>query len=246
MKKLLKILICITVYILIAAVIVISIYERHDVDTQEMMVSEYIHVEDNLYVDEKCDIEKALVMNEFVEELPSSFVTEFRDDWKVIIDDDIPTHDTWDDRLSITGYTYWQARIIVIKDQSDTDELLDVFAHELGHCFDFEYGSVSYSDIFNEYYSLYRDDFTEYDTDTLAAYSTITNYEFFATCFKEYLLYPEHLESEAPKVYIFVDDFYNDAAELKRGYAYDLGAVVNTLRRLTSGLETNLDLNNLI
>lgn len=235
MKKLFKILAYIALWVLVISVIAVCIYERHDRTARDANISAYTHVADNFYVDSNCNDEAVSVMNEFVDILPTVFVEEFRDDWVVIIEDKIEPPASWPSNVVIDAYTHWQSRVIILRNQTDSNKMLNTFVHEIGHCFDFEYGSVSYSDVFHEIYSLYQLNFLEQDPYAAPGYATSSPVEFFATCFKEYLLYPEHLKTAAPKAYTFIDLFYNNVLELKRGYYYNFDAVVNTLRRITEG-----------
>lgn len=234
MKKLFKTLAYIALWIFIASFMTVTIYEYHHKTKQDLATSRYTHATDNFYIDKSCDDWTVSTMNKLIDSLPPIFVTEFREDWVVIIEDKIKTPSDWPSNVSIDAYTHWQTRTIILKNQ-DADKMLNVFAHELGHCFDFEYGSPSYSDVFREIYGTYRDTFLEQDPYATPRYATASPVEFFATCFKEYLLYPEHLKAEAPKAYNFVHLFYNNVLEMEHGYWYDFGAVANTLKRIAEG-----------
>lgn len=185
----------------------------------------------NFYINEDSSIDDVKMLDEFVETLPLVFVNEFRNTWRVIVEDYTPSVIDYNN-ITIGGYTDWSSRIILVRKQTNPTDTLNIFIHELGHCFDFEYGSVSYSNLFGDIYDLYKDDFSEQYTNSPAGYSTSSVAEFFAACFKEYLLYPEHLEVVAPKAYVFVDDFYDDVQDIKYIYIYDLGAVANIVFRI--------------
>ena len=215
-------------WILLISIIIIGIYEIPNIFTWNDIANNYTCVMNNFYIDEDSSVDDAETLNEFVETLPSVFINEFRNNWRVIIEDYIPAPN-----VTVGGYTNWNSRIILVRKQTNSTDTLDIFIHELGHCFDFEYGSVSYSDLFGDIYDLYKDDFSEQHTISPVGYSTSSAAEFFATCFKEYLLYPEHLKMVAPKAYNFVDDFYEDIQTIKYVYVYDLGAVANTVLRLS-------------
>jgi hypothetical protein len=235
MKRTLKTLALVTFYILLISIMVVTVYEIHNETAQDKFTSYYTRVLNNIYIDEKADVNDAEILDSFIETLPPIFIKEFRKDWRLVIEDSIPIPCDWPDNIAISGYTDWHTRTIVIKKHANPSDMLDVFAHEIGHCFDFEYGSVSYSSLFREFYELYNKDFDDYYTNSPPGYSTSTPVEFFATCFKEYLLYPEHLNTEAPKAYIFIDSFYKDIQKLKHTYLYDLGTVSNTMRRMVDG-----------
>lgn len=219
-------------WILLIAVIIIGIYETPNISIWDDITDNYTCTFNNFYINEDSSANDAEMMNEFVETLPPVFIREFRENWRVIIEDYIPSTIGYTHDVIIGGYTDWNSRIILIRKQTNHTDTLDIFIHELGHCFDLEYGSVSYSDLFGNIYDLYKDDFSEQYTNSSAGYSTSSATEFFATCFKEYLLYPNHLKTVAPKAYNFVDNFYKDIQKIKYVYIYDLGAVANTVLRL--------------
>lgn len=229
-----KTLIFIVIGILLFSIMVVGIYEIRNKSMQDDLSSHYTCAVDNFYIDESTRIDDVEMLNSFVDTLPPVFIKEFRKDWKVIVEDQIPTPDNWPDYITIGGYTDWDSRIVIIRKQTDPYDMLDNFVHEIGHCFDFEYGSVSYSYLFSDFYELYKDDFDEQYVRALDGYSTSSPVEFFAACFKEYMLCPDHLKDTAPKAYIFVDEFYKDVEKLKHTYVYDLGSVANTLRRIAN------------
>lgn len=216
-----------TIWILIIAIMIISIYEIPNIFAWDDVTDGYTCVIDNFYTNEDDIVDDVKLLNEFIETLPPVFIREFRKNWRVLVEDYVPSNG-----VIIGGYTNWDSRIILVKKQINFTDTLDIFAHELGHCFDCEYGSPSYSDLFGDIYDLYKDDFSEQYTNSPAGYSTSSAVEFFATCFKEYLLYPKHLKTVAPKAYDFIDDFYKDIQKIKYVYVYDLGDVANTVLRL--------------
>lgn len=219
-------------WIILISAIIIGIYETPNIFTRNDITDNYTCVINNFYINEDSSVDDVKMLNEFVETLPTVFIREFRNNWRVIIGDHIPLYIDEYDNIAIGGYTDWNSRIIFIKKQTNYTDTLDIFVHELGHCFDFEYGSVSYSDLFGDIYELYKNDFSEQYTNSPDGYSTSSTTEFFATCFKEYMLYPKYLKTVAPKAYSFVDYFYKDIQDLKYIYIYDLGAVANIMLRL--------------
>ena len=218
-------------WILLISIVIIGMYETPNITTWDDITDNYTCVINNFYINEDSSVDDAKMLNEFVESLPSVFIREFRKNWRVIIEDYIPTPINYPNNVIIGGYTDWNSRIILVRKQTSSTDTLDTFIHELGHCFDFEYGSVSYSELFGNIYDLYKDDFSEQYTNSPVGYSTSSTAEFFATCFKEYILCPEHLKTVAPKAYNFVDYFYKDIQKIKYIYIYDLGAVANIMSR---------------
>jgi hypothetical protein len=219
-------------WISLISVMIIGIYEIPNISAWDDITDNYTCIMNNFYVNENSSVDDIEMLNNFIETLPPVFIEEFRNNWRVIIDDHIHIPIDWNNNITVGGYTDWNSRIIFIRRQENYVDTLNIFVHELGHCFDLEYGSVSYSDLFSDIYGLYKNDFIEQYTNSPDGYSTSSAVEFFAACFKEYMLCPEHLKTEAPKAYNFVDYFYKDIQEIKYIYVYDLGAVANTVLRL--------------
>lgn len=216
----LRMIICIT----LISTMIIAVYEFPHIFARKDITDDYICVLNNFYISKDSSIDDVKPLNDFVDTLPPVFIREFRKNWTIIIGQH--------DNNEIGGYTDWGSRLIFINKQANYVDTLDIFIHELGHCFDFEYGSVSYSSLFDDVYYLYKDNFSEQYTNSPDGYSTSSSVEFFATCFKEYMLYPEHLKTVAPEAYAFVDYFYKDIQKIKYAYVYDFGDVANIVLRL--------------
>jgi hypothetical protein len=213
------------------SIIIVSTYEFAYIFMRNNIPDDYTYVTNNFYVDKDSDTNEVEILNDFVETLPPIFIKEFRKNWRVVIGDNILPTNELPDTVTIGGYTDWNSRTIFVRNQPSITDTLDIFVHELGHCFDFEYGSASYSNLFNDIYNLYKDTFDEQYTNSPEGYSTSSAVEFFATCFKEYKLCPDHLNAAAPKAYDFIDHFYKDTQKIKYMYMYDLGAVANIVSR---------------
>jgi hypothetical protein len=223
--------------IILISVIIIGNYELpYYIFTQDDITDDYTYVMDNFYTDKSSSANDVEKLNDFIETLPPVFIREFRNNWMVIVADYIPVPVDLNNSAAVGGYTSWYSRIIFIKRQMSFADTLDIFVHELGHCFDFEYGSVSYSYLFGDVYDLYKDDFKEKHTISPDGYATSSSVEFFATCFREYMLYPKHLKTVAPEAYNFIDYFYKNIQDIKYIYIYDLGAVGNIVLRLGKSL----------
>ena len=232
MKDVIDVVIRIMAWILLISVVIICIYEIPNISAWDDINNTYTCTTNNFYINQDSCANDAEILNDFVETLPPVFINEFRQNWKVVIKDSIYIQIDSNNNI-IGGYTDWNSRTVFVKKQTNSIDTLNIFVHELGHCFDLEYGSVSYSDFFRSIYNLYKDDFSEQYTNSPVGYPTSSEVEFFATCFKEYMLYPEHLKTVAPKAYDFVDYFYKNIQKIKYIYIYDFGAIANTISRLT-------------
>lgn len=218
--------------ITLISIMIISNYELpYYMFTQDNITDDYTYVTDNFYTDKSASANDVEKLNDFVETLPPVFISEFRNNWRVIVADCIPIPASLNTNYSVGGYTIWYDKVIFIKRQTSYSDTLDIFIHEIGHCFDFEYGLASYGYLFGNVYDLYKDDFREKHTISPYGYVTSSSVEFFATCFREYMLYPKHLTTVAPEAYNFIDYFYKNIQDIKYIYIYDLGAVGNIVSR---------------
>ena len=152
-------------WIILISIIIIGAYETPNIFEWNDITENYTCVMNNFYIKEDYGSADVEILNEFVETLPPIFISEFRKCWRVIIEDYIPPHIDCPNNVIIGGYTDWKSRVILIKKQTNPNDTLNIFVHELGHCFDFEYGSVSYSDLFGDIYDIYKDNFSEQYTD---------------------------------------------------------------------------------
>lgn len=233
MEEALFVLVRIMSIVLVASLFIIGLYEMPNIAAWDGLTDGYTCVMGNFYVNSAYSVDEASMMNEFIETLPPAFKKEFKSNWRVIVEDYYITPTGNINDVILGGYADWRSRVILIKKQTDPVDTLDIFVHEIGHCFDFEYGSVSFSNEFVDIYDLYKDNFSEEYNISPDGYATSTAEEFFAACFKEYLMYSDHLKTVAPKAYDYLDHFYKDVQEIKYIYVYDLGAVANTIARLT-------------
>jgi hypothetical protein len=83
--------------------------------------------------------------------------------------------------------------------------------HEFGHFIDFTYSGGTYlsrNADFQVLYEKYKSSYKESGIGANAGYATSQATEFFATTFKDYLLYSSKLKSQAPEVYSFMDNLF--------------------------------------
>ena len=217
--------------VIISGVIIFT-NEMPTLSARQGLNETYKCVLNNFYIAGNDCADDARAIDDFVDTLPEAFVKEFRDSWIVIIDDNKLTSVDLSSNTMVAGYTDWSERTIFITEQKQVADTLEIFVHELGHCFDFEYGSKSYSTFFKDIYAMYKDDFVDQSTLAAKGYATSSSMEFFAVAFKDYLLYPEHLNSVAPMAYKFIDSMYQDVQDIKYIYCYDFGDVANIITRL--------------
>lgn len=245
-KKLIIILLLICIFIIVAGFLCANSYSSFDKSGQTSCLSNYAHIEKNYYTDLTPNRETIAKINSFVDSLSPSSSGAFLKEWKVVISPDMPTAlqqsatkqkiltgpDSSTDKVHVLGYSDWHLRLIFIRAQPDPNEVYKVFIHEMGHYFDYEFGTPSSTGEFRELYSLYRDSFSEFDPSAPTGYAISSTKEFFATVFKEYFLYPEHLLSEAPEAYFFIEDLYNSVSKNKNAAStvkYDLQSAIITL-----------------
>lgn len=202
----------------------ISAEKEYNLDTQTILLSEYDAMGTTFYADSDQHYDGIYKMNAVLSSLPNSFSEVFQKEWKVVVADHLPSvfinlaAEAKGENLAaglpadiaVAGYSDWRTRIIYIAPQDNPDDMRSVFIHELGHCFDYEFGSPSSSEEFYKIFLLYRDSFQDNDKLSPDGYATLSEQEFFATVLKEYILSPDHLKSEAPEAYIFIVSFFED------------------------------------
>lgn len=245
--KSLKLLILVVVFIFIAGYFLAYSYARFDISEQTEIIEDFAIVSDNFYTDNKTHLASIDQMQEFISCLPSSISDTFRKEWKVVVSSKVPAGllgymDDQQDMLVIDnpskvietgGYSNWHLRIIYVKAYSDPEETFHVFLHEMGHFFDYEFGCLSLQQDFRRIYSLYANTFHEADIYSSDNYGISSPAEFWATIFKEYFLFPEHLTNETPEIYSFFQTVYQEVVnnvDASNTLRYDLESALLVIR----------------
>lgn len=206
-------LLCFLALFLVGAIFCFIIshqYTNYSTQDQSAAISRYTQSEasDFIYTDESRQAHRAIKkINQFIQSQPSSLTEDFLNEWKVIIAKDV----TLDYSESTAGLTVWQSRLVLLNTYDDSYIVYGTFIHEFGHYFDMSHGFCSKSPKFQTLYAKYKDIYCEQDQFIPASYTSSTAQEFFASIFKEYYLYPEHLKALAPEGYEFIDSVINDA-----------------------------------
>ena len=235
------------VFIIIAGFILVFSYAEYDENEQSKVLLGYNDISSVFYSDNKTGNESVYEMNVFVSRLPAPVVTAFLDEWVVIVADEMPLilsekaiSEKGSEAVAIMqspggvgGYSNWRMRTMYVRDYSDDEITYRVFIHELGHYFDYEFGSPSYTDAFQKIFIQHMKTFEERDETAPAGYAVSSAQEFFAAVFKEYFLYPEHLKSVAPDAYDYFDSLYRKVInnnEASTTLKYDLRSALTLLR----------------
>ena len=126
-----------------------------------------------------------------------------KNDWIFVLTNDIQKYlkSANSDYMAVTNR---DRHITYIKVPS-TLPLQSVIYHEAGHILDIEYDLISISSDFTQLYLSEHQSYYQIDSCN-DFYSKINNMEFFASSFKDYYLYPDHLKAINPKLYHY---FYN-------------------------------------
>lgn len=83
--------------------------------------------------------------------------------------------------------------------------------HEFGHFVDYTYSNGTYlsnNSDFQALFEKYKSSYKESGSGATAGYATSQATEFFATTFKDYLLYGSKLKAQAPEVYAYMDNLF--------------------------------------
>lgn len=181
---------------------------------QDALVSDYIKSEiEYIYVDNIEESEQAVkTISAFLAELDANLTNDFfSKGWKIVLAEDALSQYT----ETSAGITVWDDRTIFLDRYEEPEVIEKVFVHEFGHYFDLANGYLSASSDFIALYDLYKDSYKEQDELTPEDYPRSSPQEFFASCFKEYHYYPEHLQTIAPAVYDFLDVQIQEATALR-------------------------------
>ncbi len=215
-------IICAVILLSIITIILAKAYSSHEKDIQTKYLRDAKCISENFYT--KCDASEndTSCIHDFIASLPKNISYPFTTDWKVIIVSEIPesveeylqsnnsNFGSNEENVQAFGYSSWRERLIFIRFQENNEEMYKMFVHEFGHAMDYEFGTPSTSKEFTRIFNLYKETFIEADTTALPGYAVSNHCEFFATCCKEYFLYPDHLKTEASEAYSFIDEMYNE------------------------------------
>ncbi len=151
-------------------------------------------------------------MGRFSVELQDSFV---EDGWKVVLlttFEAVEEYESISKDASVVGLINYQQKTITVKGIPEFEHTVEnIMVHEMCHYADCYWGCVSTSKEFLQLYESYRSRgyityfffgisvIGEYENDI--AYATSSPQEFFAESLKDYLLYPEYLQTYYPKIH---------------------------------------------
>lgn len=248
LKKTAIVLLCLSVLLVAGGFLCVHSYNRFDKEGQASCLANYTHAAGNYYLDVTPNDECLIMLQALVSSLSSNVSDAFLKDWKVIISPNMPDSfvvpedklvysgqlTNGSEEVLVLGYSNWHLRTMFIRAQQEPTSVLKVFAHELGHYFDYEFGSPSASAVFGKIYREHKDSFTEHDSADTIGYSAVSQQEFFATVFKEYLLAPRHLKAVAPDAYDYIDGIYKDVSNnpaASTTVKYDLESAIVVLKK---------------
>lgn len=217
MKKILTVLLIMLIGIAVILGISIHVlgfnYNRYEKTAQENVILYYTKYDDLIYTSEY-DLEnenlKKLVpmIHEFIEMLPEDTINRFNDEhWKIIISTQKPDYIKGmedNSHYNIGGNTEHNMRIIYLYLNNSVPEyLLSDFIHEFGHYEDWEKGLIAKSPEFQKIFNN-NQNYKPEDKFIDENYHLKSSREFFACCYKDYFLYSDKLEKEAPEVYNYI------------------------------------------
>ena len=134
-----------------------------------------------------------IIVNSY-SKMPKHLVNVIQSDWTILVAQDEPY--PCNDKISAAGITYPQSRVIWVCTAFNEK----VFVHECGHAIDDYLGTVSLSTEFREIYLQYWETYLEYDNERVDKHSSSSTSEFFAATFADYILHPDYLKSNYPKI----------------------------------------------
>lgn len=256
LKKLSIVTAIFLLFIIIASFIYVCSYGYYNTDEQVITLKNYSNIQDNFYSDKTNEVNTETIrpMNDFISSLSPNVAKVFSKDWAFVVTDNIPFNvfektnkdydsDSLEKNVIISGVSNWRIRTVFIKAESNVKKLNTIFIHELGHCFDYEFGSPSSTDEFKNIYLLYKDTYVEQAYYSPENYAASSESEFFATLFKEYFVSPDSLKLQAPEAYGFIDAIYKEVSRddsADTTLKYDLQSVIikfkNEFKKLQSDM----------
>lgn len=258
-KNLFIIMTAILLFIVIASFTYVYSYGYYSADEQAKILKDYSNIQNNFYVDSNTEVNVETIkrMDDFISSLPTNVAKVFSKDWVFILTDKIPVKvinsaneevvqnnpDVFNEDSFIAGVSNWRTRTVFVQSDPEFKKVQSTFIHELGHCFDYECGSVSSTEEFKNIYLLHKDTYIEQTRYSPEKYASISVSEFFATLFKEYFVSPDYLKLQAPEAYDFIDAIYKAVSEdvsADTTVKYDLQSVIikfkNEFKKLQSDM----------
>ena len=216
MKKLLVILLIGIIVIVGGAYHILGFnFDKYAKNGQANVLVYYQQYDDVIYTSAN-DIESetftklASLIYDFFDILPDETENRFKNEgWKIIISSNKPTYIQNIEESAmykVGGNTEHNLRIIYLYLNDAVPEyMLSDFIHEFGHYEDWEKGLISKSSEFNKIFDS-NQNYNPADTFSDEYYHLSSASEFFACCYKDYFLYNDKLQSEAPEVYKYLGD----------------------------------------
>ena len=102
---------------------------------------------------------------------------------------------------------------VYIRDTGDVDETKIIYVHELGHVLDIYLKRISASKEFIDIFDAEKDSFgsSEFFKLTKATERNLSNtMELFASAVSGYVIMPENLEEECPRLYAFLESLFEE------------------------------------
>lgn len=257
-KKISVITIAFLLFMVIAGFVYVYTYGYFNADEQAIILKDYSNIQDNFYLDSNTEVNAEAIkqMDDCISSLSPNIAKVFSKDWAFIVTNKIPPKvlkasnkeiyynpDSLNENIVISGVSNWHTRTVFIQSEPNIKKLNTIFIHELGHCFDYEFGSLSSTDEFKNIYSLHKDTYVEQIRYSPEKYASSSESEFFATLFKEYFISPDYLKLQAPEAYDFIDTIYKEVSgnvSADTTLKYDLQSVIikfkNEFKKLQSDM----------
>ena len=220
MKKLLIILLVGVLIIFAGSYHIIAFsYDRFEEAEQKTALSSYYQYNDIIYTsasDTNSQAFKDLIpmVEEFFTLVPQDTMNRFKGEgWKIIISSEKPSYILRVQnqvQYDIGGNTEHNMRLIYLYLNDNLPKyLLSDFIHEFAHYEDWEKGLVANS---AEFQKIMDDNIGYVPKDQFqdAAYHLSTSREYFACCYKDYFLYGDYLQANAPAVYRYISSVVYD------------------------------------
>lgn len=197
-----------TIAIILSIFFIFKVVMPFSEERQE--ITKIYHITEDKMIYGLDDEEKLEILEDTLEIIPDKYLDKIQDkQWKIIIVEEINQEqesiqeDKPADDAICMGTAKLYPRLIYLQD-TDIKELKEILLHEFAHAIDFTFEFSSKSDFYNMYKDYKEKGYIGYNESKSLKYATRNEKEFFATVFKDLLLYPNYLKENAPDVYNYL------------------------------------------
>jgi hypothetical protein len=185
-------------------------YESENIVADKRGTITYKQLSDGILYDTSISDTYVKQAKSWLTSIPKSVMARFiSDGWTYIFTDEklVIGNSNADYYTALCNYRYLVISIRVGIRQASQQNAI----HEFGHFVDYTYSNGTYlsnNPDFQALFEKYKSTYKESGSGATVGYATSQATEFFATTFKDYLLYGSKLKTQAPDAYAYMDNLY--------------------------------------